>query len=258
MTSPSRIEDAIAFGRLAKQLRLDVDGLGKRFLAKWIPASPEHMPSEYEHDLKAYCVLSHAAMEDYAEQLSMAGMQTIRTDASIGRTSRGLVSLYASYGFAISPVDDDNKSQLRLADLLRVGLEEAVRRHGNTVEDNHGFSAKYLRKLLLPIGVDLPEDARLLTALATLSEARGSFAHRSAKQAMFGKIKRAQKHLSPEDAAAAVADCMDLCDELSRRAMASVIRHDDGRKATHRAPSRYYVSATWATENDPDPLWHNL
>ncbi len=62
-------------------------------------------------------------------------------------------------------------------------------------------SPKYLRQMLLSVGLDVPDNARWLGSLRQLANQRGDTAHGW----------RAKKIPSPEGVTAWVRDCMEMC-----------------------------------------------
>lgn len=198
-------------------LGAEIDSLRERFIAPWMPAKPEHAPDQFQHDVKAFCVLAHAAFEEYAEQLSLLAMRSAEDAWKSKRFSYSTIALLCSYGVSIKYEDSDTKDQSRFFDQVRVGFEEVLQSHSNVVSGNHGFSRRYLRSLFTPVGVDIPEDLVLLQSLGELAEARGSFAHSRAAAANYGRQRSAMRPMTPENADLAVRECLSLCDELGRR-----------------------------------------
>jgi hypothetical protein len=258
MKSRLRADPAPQLNQLLNLLRSDLESLRNSFIAKWLPAAPEHQPKDYEHDLKAYCVLCHASMEEFVEQLSAFATNAIKKDSLHGSPSRSMVALLASYAFTIVPVDEEVNEQKRLYDLLREGVDAAAKKHHRAIDENHGLSLKYLRKLLTPVGIDVPDEARMQTALATLAEARGSFAHGAARDALYGRPHRAKRSLSPEDAKNAVDDCLLLCEKLTQRTIVALTTQHGLPHARFRVIEASVVLAQWTVNLDPDPDWYAL
>lgn len=78
------------------------------------------------------------------------------------------------------------------------------------IDGNHGADIKYLKKLLLPIGIDIPHDVDYVNALEKLKDIRGTYAH---------SFSRAKKTTSPEDAKAIVNDVLRLAQNLKDQAI---------------------------------------
>lgn len=45
--------------------------LAGKFVDRYIPADPSIPPDTYAHDVKAYCILSHAAFEEFIEGVAI-------------------------------------------------------------------------------------------------------------------------------------------------------------------------------------------
>lgn len=202
---------------LFEKLKTEIGRLDEKFLTKWIPADPQTSPDDFEHDIKAYCVLSHAVFEEFVEELSLIGMEVSRNAWLSNQPTRGTFSLLISYGFQLAILEKEEEDQEPLFDQIRKGLDESKSKHSITLSNNHGFSLKYLRKILTPVGIDIPNEVKLLQSLKDLAEARGSFAHSQAQRAHYGKWKQANRPMTPEQAKIAVADCLELCQKLASR-----------------------------------------
>jgi hypothetical protein len=48
------------------ELTAYVAELAQKFVNGYIPADPNTPPDAYAHDVKAYCILSHAAFEEFS------------------------------------------------------------------------------------------------------------------------------------------------------------------------------------------------
>jgi hypothetical protein len=223
--------------------------LGKleaKFIQGFFPVQPQHKPADYEHEVKAFCVLAHAAFEEYAEQVSMLIM---RAAIDAWRTQREvtdpLISLCLFYKVEILHVDDEKQVQPTCFDLMRVALENAKALHSTAIHKNHGFSLKYLRAALTPVFINVPSRAKFDASLKTLAAARGSFAHGASRDASYSSTpqgRKADRSIAPEEARAVVADCLELCREigLSATVIAEVI---EGRARTVREKLDYVRSS---------------
>ena len=77
----------------------------------------------------------------------------------------------------------------------------------------------YLRRALTPIYIDVLFDASVSSSLRTLADARGSYAHKAAKFAIFVDRKKAQQPMSPETARDIVSDCLIVCRTIAAEAL---------------------------------------
>jgi hypothetical protein len=207
---------------LVADLQRHIADLKARFLDPFLPPDPTHRPEDYEHDVKAACVLAHAALEEFVESVSMHVMSvSVEAWKTQRRTTDPLLALCLKHGVAIAIEDDEEAAQKSCFDLLREAVDMAKKRHSKSIQDNHGFSLKYLRAALTPVFINPPDDLRLTESLRTLTSARGSFAHSAAKNAEFSvgkKSGRARAALSPEDAWNAISDCVLLCEQIASAA----------------------------------------
>lgn len=204
--------------QLLKDLEAEIEGLNNRFVSKWIPADPTVEPEKFEHDIKAFCVLAHAAFEEFVEEISLMVVK-IAKDAWLNQKfSKAAVAMLIFYQAGLDVLDEEGMQQEKVFDQIRKRLDDCASAHSVALSKNHGFSLKYLRNILTPVAIDIPEDdVQLMASLKELTEARGSYAHSLAKKALYGQWKRAGRPMVPESARDTVADCLKLCAELAKR-----------------------------------------
>lgn len=222
---------------MLNELKVEIKKLKDKFLLPWLPAKPEDEPEQFEHDVKAYCVLTHAIFEEFVEELSLIAMEDAIDAWKKKLPTKGTISLLCAYGACLSIPEKDDDEQEELFTQIRKELDETKTKHSNVLSNNHGFSLKYLRKILTPVGLDIPTDIVLLESLKNLADARGSFAHTQAQKAQYGKWKQAKKPMTPEQADTAVNDCIDLCEKLVDRAV-KLINSAPTEPAAAQAPRR--------------------
>nr|WP_312660629.1 HEPN domain-containing protein [Stenotrophomonas geniculata] len=209
-------------------LDVELSSLHKRFIDRWVPVDPLFGPADFEHDVKAYCVLAHAAFEEFVEELSMLAMNSALLAWNARKFSYGSIALLCGYKRTIEFVNSDADHQVGIRDQVDSGIAKSVSSHHYAISQNHGFSRVYLRALFTPVGVDIPEDATLLQSLSELAEARGSFAHSRSNSAHFGKRKSAKRPMTPERAQMIVESCLQLCAALARRVSALSVPGQEG------------------------------
>jgi hypothetical protein len=207
------------FDALFAALDGELSSLRARFLEGFLPARPEHGPAEFEYEVKSFSLLSHAALEEYVEAVSEAMMQKIENDLLAKKSTLSTVCFISAYGIKLDLSDSDEAEDETCFDHVRWAISKAKALHSSTLKDNHGFSAKYMRKLLIPVGINMPRGPQM-ESVKKLADARGSFAHTMAKLAHYGDYKRAKRALTPEEAAQAAEDCRAICDGLRNRAKA--------------------------------------
>lgn len=209
------------FSLTALQIELsdNILEIKKIFIQKYLPATPEHTPDVYQHDVKAYCILAHAIFEEFVETLSLEVMNHSTNEWLTKRSlSAALIALCLFYNSKLSIEEDEDKDQPRSFDALRESIDEAKRAHSLTIYNNHGFSLKYLRTILSPVAVDVTSNPKFTNSLRVLADARGSYAHKSAKSALFVDRAKASRPMTPEKARDIVEDCLELCAALSKEA----------------------------------------
>lgn len=163
---------------LDSDLQKQINLISAEFVARYFPAKPEEGPDVYHQHVKAFCILAHAAFEEFVEQVSLELMSfAIRAWYERKVISRPLLSLLLFYKATISFSDNEDADQLRNFDVVRAEIEAVKQRHSNAIFENHGFSLKYLRSILTPVAIDISSDPTFTSSLRTLSDARGSYAH---------------------------------------------------------------------------------
>jgi hypothetical protein len=200
-------------------LKAEIAALDVRYIKNYIPANPEQGPDDFEYDVKAFCLLCHAAFEEFVEGVSESIMAEIAPDLLQKKVSLATATFLMAYGNGWSVVEDENVSQERCFDLVRRAIDSAKQRHSHALKENHGFSTRYLRAILTPVGLNVP-DGLEIESVRKLADARGSFAHTVAKKAMYGEYKKANKSLAPEEAQKISEDCLKVCEMIKTQALA--------------------------------------
>ena len=201
------------FEKLLSELRADIEELEKTFIHRFIEeriTKPDEIaePDEYEHHVKAYCVLCHAAFEKYFEDLALKVMDRCFDERiRLKKYTDTLVTLVSYYEQKLVIDLNENADETRVFDHLRCIFDEVKRKFSVDVHNNHGISLKYLRRLLIPVAIDIKEDIRLKNSLHKLASERGEYAHNPKKST-----------LAPEDAKDCVQDCLELCEDIKERA----------------------------------------
>ena len=197
------------FEKLLNELREDIEKLEETFIREFIEdriTKPDEItePDEYEHYVKAYCVLCHAAFEEYFEDIALKVMHRCLNEWLDSRKyTDTLVTLVSYYGQKLTV----NANEITVFDSLKGIFDEVKRKFSNDVYNNHRISLEYLRRLLIPVAIDITEDANLKNSLNQLVLERGIYAHKARKDA-----------LTPEDARNYVNDCLELCEDVKTKA----------------------------------------
>ncbi|MET4219417.1 hypothetical protein ABIB00_004638 [Bradyrhizobium sp. LB14.3] len=214
---------------LSAELGRQIEQVEAEFLSRYFPANPDDGPDKYHLHVKAYCLLAHAAFEDFVEKISFALMKfSIEHWYETRVIAQPLLALCISYGAKLKIEEIEEAEQPRHFDALRKVFDDVKQAHSRAVTDNHGFSLKYLRSILTPVAIDISTDPPFSNSLRTLSDARGSYAHTAAELANFTDRRRAKHPMTPEKAREVVEDCLKLCLKIA----------SDARKVLEQAPDR--------------------
>lgn len=192
---------------LFETLTRNVARLEDVFIKGFLPLSTAK-PEDYDLQVRAYCVLTHAALEEYLEGIALYVMKQSIDDYVMGKKVRdSLLTLTAYSRLELAVNENETTDEIRTYDVLRRMLDDANKRFSRSVHNNQGISLKYLRRLLNPVAVDIVQDSNLKNSLMQLSKERGTFAHKGA----------ARKVVSPEDARNYVKDCLELCKDIKEK-----------------------------------------
>lgn len=190
-----------------------INELEEKFIKPFIPTDSSVSPKEYEHLVKAYSILCHAAFEEYFEEVAFKvmdfGITHWLNKTHTVKTTETLITLVCYYGLKLKIDENENNPETPVRDYLRKIFEEVKRKFSKDIRENHGISLKYLRKLMLPVALDIKKDVILLNSLQQLASERGAYAHK----------RVIQRVLPPEDAKKIVNDCLTLCDDVKNKAI---------------------------------------
>jgi hypothetical protein len=192
------------YSNLEEQLQL----LERRFVRPHLPLPPTSNPSEYDLDVRAYCLLSHAAFEQYIEDICRQLMVDALDEWLRTRSATNTLLAFLAFAPQIEIDDDESHNECSFFEYIRRAMGDRKRTFSVILSQNHGISSKYLRQMLLPIGLNVPENARWLGSLAQLAKQRGEHAHR-------GQIKLVP---APNAALEWVRDCLELCAQIRNKA----------------------------------------
>lgn len=168
-------------------------------------------PKEYMFDVKSYCILCHAAFEEFIENLCLALLKEVydnfKNQLRISYSTLCLLH-FNSFGEEIN--EENWKDDQKLYDYLIDKLDKIKKEYSIYIrEKNHGIGLKYLKKMLIPVGIDIPQDAVLQNSLTQLAQFRGGYAHTS---------NRVATTLSPEDAMNFVYDVYKMMMMIEKKA----------------------------------------
>lgn len=194
-----------------------LSGIEAKFLKSHLE-NPIAPPDEYDLDVKSYCILSHAAFEEFIEIVALQVMnQSIKKYTQESRISKPLISLMHFKGKHSNYLEKSSEfltieSLDSIYDYNRKCLQEIKSTFSKEVYNNHGVSLKYLVKILMPVSVDIPKNVNWSNSLEKLANERGAYAHK------FLDEGRVRQSIEPEEAKTIVSDCLALCKEIKERA----------------------------------------
>ena len=170
----------------------------------------EH-PDDYMFDVKCYCILCHAAFEEFIENVCLYLLDELCDNFNnhLKISYSTLCLLY--FNSVREEINENNwKDDQKLYDYFIDKLGKVKSDYSVYLrENNHGVGLKYLKKMLIPIGIDIPQDPVQQNSLTQLTKFRGEYAHTSLRIA---------KTLSPEDAMKFVDDVHKMMTEIATRA----------------------------------------
>lgn len=203
------------FDNFYNQTKSHIESLEKRFLESHLNNVLAN-PDDYDFDVKSFCILCHAAFEDFIETISLKVMNlTIENYITDQKVTKTLVTLL-HFKSSDNNYLEDIKSMDNLYNYIRKNLNDVKKKFSSEIYNNHGISLKYLRQLLLPIGIDIPEDANLRNSLELLANERGSYAHKFRDKEVF------KKSIEPEKAKTIINDCLLLFCQIKDKAKISI------------------------------------
>lgn len=173
---------------------------------------PLEQPSEYNLDVQSYCIMSHAAFEQFFEDICLYVLERISNEffQPQRRISIGTICLL-HFGCNDISLDDSWDNAKVLNDYLQQKITEQKSSLSTyAMTQNHGADLKYLKKLMLPVGIDIPHNVQYTSSLETLKNIRGTYAH---------AYNRTSRTISPDDAKAVVLDVYKMAGELMVKAI---------------------------------------
>jgi len=184
--------------------------LTAKFIDVYLPANPGTPPSAYTHEVMAYSVLCHAAFEEFIEEVVLAVADNAVSQWIMARkVTDTITALLCWHGAKLKIDQNENAQETKPFDYLRPLIEDAKAAFSGEVKRNHGVSILYLRGLLIPVAIEIKQDANLLNSLKQLADGRGNYAHK----------RRVKTVLAPEDAKRYVQDVLILCDDVRAKAL---------------------------------------
>ncbi|HEX4374217.1 MAG TPA: HEPN domain-containing protein [Puia sp.] len=184
-------------------LKEHIDALEKKFIEHHLAVAGIAAPDSYDLDIRAFCVLSHAAFEQFVEDICVGLAQDAISAWLYNHCcSQPLLALMA---FQCDCLTIDSDPKISFSMHIRLASDKARTTFSNYLQtQNHGVSAKYLRYMLLSVGLDMPDNSIWLGSLEQLAKERGNLAHKS----------HVKKIPSPKDAQDWVQDCVKMLKKI--------------------------------------------
>lgn len=183
-------------------------------LIRYIDAhkDPMERPADYNLDVQSFCILCHAAFEEFIEDVTLYSVDRIENEF------KGNPRKYSYATLCLLHFDDHQKCINDEKDWPEIFNEYLLNRISErknelsryAMQANHGIDVKYLRKLLQPIGIEVPRNPIEIAALAQLKAIRGTYAHSYA---------RSKNPIPPEDAEKIVYDVLDMVKRIKEKAI---------------------------------------
>jgi len=182
--------------------------LAEKFILRYLPPKPEEGPEIYGLDVRSYCLLAHAALEEFFENIAIHVMHESVICFLKGNLRRPLLSIisHAKNRLRVDEVNDINEQTV--FDCTRNILDDFKSQFSKEVYDNHGTSIDCLRKILMPVYINIPDNVNWRNSLKQLTKDRGSIAHKQ----VVDRIP------SPEDVYTYVKDCLKMAKNVRDQA----------------------------------------
>lgn len=130
--------------------------------------------------LKAYILLSHAALEVYFEDACLnAATEAVGKYKNSGTITKSLLGLVSSKVLRDVRTKNAKKLASDAVSNIAVFSTEALTAYAKRVKDNNGIKGENIRSLLVPVGVEPEvEEISAFNALNTFGTSRGDIAHK--------------------------------------------------------------------------------
>lgn len=162
---------------------------------------------DFKFDVKSYCVLLHAAIEDFIEGIALK-VYTASYDLF---TEKGIITIPLMYALHLSGALEKRISDISEDDSISKNHDSMYPTHPafyffnckesldisikNMLTANHGISRKYLKKIIMTLGIYIDFTNTAYSSWKSVAEHRGAYAH---SDTSYIDISKAQKPLSPE------------------------------------------------------------
>ncbi len=150
--------------------------LKKKFISPH--TSPTASPGTYLLDLQSYAILAHAAFEEYIEFISVKvaekAFEKFKNEKKMSFTTLCMLHFIEGHDSLNSWANTDIIYDRLLSRLGNIKVKVS-----QMAASNNGIDMKYLKKLLIPVGLDIPHTAIEINSINQLARYRGTYAHQS-------------------------------------------------------------------------------
>ncbi|HEH9440766.1 TPA: hypothetical protein SIA39_002791 [Aeromonas sobria] len=169
--------------------------------------NPTAVLEDFKFDVKSYCVLLHAAIEDFIEGVALS---IFRASCDI-YLKEGVITIPFMYALHMSGALEKRITEIAEDDVDQKNGEIAhpvspsiffmnqIKSAELHIQDllgkNHGISRKYLKKILMALGVHIEFTDINYSHWKSISEYRGAYAH---SDISYIDVTKAKKPLAPE------------------------------------------------------------
>ncbi|WP_337028674.1 HEPN domain-containing protein [Pantoea eucalypti] len=202
----SYLEHKDALTQMALELAETKDDLENKYLKPFL-GNQFSNPDDFKLDVKSYCVLLHAAIEDFIEGVALS-VYKASCDLFL---EEGIISIPFMYSLhlsgaldkRVSEISEDDVSSGKGEGLYPVTPVEYFLNNNfisdstisSMLEGNHGMSRKYLKKIMMILGIHIDFKSVIYSDWKLIAEYRGEYAHSNIS---YIDRTKAKKPLSPE------------------------------------------------------------
>lgn len=197
------------------------EALAERFLKKHMNGTGG--VDEFKLDTRSYCVLLHAALEGFVEDVSLfVAKYSFHLLKNTGEITIPLMFLlngtktyddrFVVKGGKDSKVDSEEDNSYIKKHVIEFILDCEVKtkiKWRDVITSNHGIKSKHLNAILQSVGIHCDIDNENFSSWKTFSSFRGSFAHTSETYLAGDAGDSAIKELSPEYAFKYGCECVE-------------------------------------------------
>lgn len=168
-------------------------------------------PEDFDFEVRSFCVLFHASLEGYVEGVAHHVYRDAVEKSHNHELSKAMLALLMNTKELKLEINEDTEFELFFARLNRLLRDQGNKYISQLLKDNHGVGKKYLKNILMRLGVDIHDGWAEFDALDKLVSARGEFAHWNVN---YVQGKRRPKPVTPESAEEYYIDCLKLAEKI--------------------------------------------